>query len=67
MVAVAVTTATNNVKCMMQLVQLVAFKPKFLSVQVATVLFIAETVSAKTTTDVNLTPKSHCQLTVAFL
>jgi hypothetical protein len=46
-VAVA-TAASNNVKCMMQLVQHVAFKHKFLSVQVVIVLFIAEIALART-------------------
>jgi uncharacterized membrane protein YcgQ (UPF0703/DUF1980 family) len=47
-----VAAATNNAKCMMQPVHLAAYQPKFLSVQVAIVLYIAEIATAKTTADV---------------
>jgi hypothetical protein len=57
-VVVAVATATNNAKCILQLAQLAAPKPKFLSVRAATVLFIAETASAKTTPDATKTSET---------
>jgi hypothetical protein len=62
MVMVAVTATTNNAKCMTLLALHVVLKHKFLSVQAATVLYIAEIALARTAR----MSESPCLMTGAF-